>query len=145
MNSIEILLVEDNVYDAELTIHALKEGKLVNDITHLHDGAEALDFLFSRGKYEGMVNTHPKLILLDIKMPKVTGVEVLKELKANEATKHIPVVMLTSSNLDPDIQACYKLGVNSYVVKPVGFDDFSKAVAQLGIYWMMLNKTFDGQ
>jgi two-component system response regulator len=143
MDSIEILLVEDNIYDAELTIHALKQGKLVNDIIHLSDGAEALDFVFRKGKYEGRSSAHPKLILLDIKMPKVTGLEVLKELKANDLTKTIPVVMLTSSNLDPDIQACYDLGVNSYVVKPVEFDDFSKAVAQLGVYWMMLNKQPD--
>lgn len=140
MELIEILLVEDNVYDAELTMRALKDGKLVNSITHVTDGAEALDLIFCRDKYAGRENNHPKLILLDIKMPKVTGIEVLKELKENENTKGIPVVMLTSSALDPDIETCYKYGVNSYVVKPVEFDDFAKAVSQLGVYWMMLNK-----
>lgn len=139
MDSIEILLVEDNVYDAELTIQALREGNVVNKIVHLTDGAEALDFIYCTGKYEGQQCGIPKLILLDIKMPKVTGIEVLQKLKADDATKDIPVVMLTSSNLDPDIQKCYALGVNSYVVKPVGFDDFTKAVNQLGIYWMMVN------
>ena len=139
MEQIEILLVEDNVYDAELTIQALREGNIVNKIVHLTDGADALDFIYCKGKYEGQVCGIPKLILLDIKMPKVTGIEVLKELKADERTRHIPVVMLTSSNLDPDIEKCYALGVNSYVVKPVGFDDFTRAVNQLGVYWMMLN------
>ncbi len=139
MEQIEILLVEDNVYDAELTIQALRESNIVNSIVHLTDGADALDFIYCRGKYAGRQCVHPKLILLDIKMPKVTGIEVLKELKADDETKHIPIVMLTSSNLDPDIEKCYELGVNSYVVKPVGFDDFTRAVNQLGIYWMMVN------
>ena len=139
MQQIEILLVEDNVYDAELTIQALREGNIVNNIIHLTDGADALDFIYREGKYEGQLHTHPKLILLDIKMPKVTGIEVLQRIKADDATKEIPVVMLTSSNLDPDIEICYRLGVNSYVVKPVGFDDFTKAVNQLGVYWMMVN------
>lgn len=139
MQQIEILLVEDNVYDAELTIQALREGNVVNNIVHLTDGADALDFIYREGKYEGQLHTYPKLILLDIKMPKVTGIEVLQRIKADDATKEIPVVMLTSSNLDPDIEICYRLGVNSYVVKPVGFDDFTKAVNQLGVYWMMVN------
>lgn len=139
MEQIEILLVEDNVYDAELTIQALREGNIVNKIVHLTDGADALDFIYCKGKYAERKCVHPKLILLDIKMPKVTGIEVLQELKADDDTKHIPVVMLTSSNLDPDIEKCYALGVNSYVVKPVGFDDFTKAVNQLGMYWMMVN------
>ena len=139
MQQIEILLVEDNIYDAELTIQALREGNVVNSIIHLTDGADALDFIYREGKYAGSEHNHPKLILLDIKMPKVTGIEVLERLKADDHTKDIPVVMLTSSNLDPDIELCYKLGVNSYVVKPVGFDDFTKAVNQLGIYWMMVN------
>lgn len=139
MEQIEILLVEDNVYDAELTIQALREGNIVNSIVHLTDGADALDFIYHEGRYANREHSMPKLVLLDIKMPKVTGIEVLQRLKADESTKHIPVVMLTSSNLDPDIEKCYELGVNSYVVKPVGFDDFSKAVNQLGIYWMMVN------
>lgn len=139
MEQIEILLVEDNVYDAELTIQALREGNIVNSIVHLADGADALDFIYCRGKYTGRECVHPKLILLDIKMPKVTGIEVLQVLKADEATKMIPIVMLTSSNLDPDIEKCYALGVNSYVVKPVGFDDFTQAVNKLGMYWMMVN------
>lgn len=139
MQQIEILLVEDNVYDAELTIQALREGNIVNNIVHLKDGADALDFIYCEGSYASREHSHPKLILLDIKMPKVTGIEVLEKLKADDKTKEIPIVMLTSSNLDPDIEKCYALGVNSYVVKPVGFDDFTKAVNQLGIYWMMVN------
>ena len=138
---IEILLVEDNPNDAELTIRALKKNNLVNKVVHLKDGAEALDFIFCEGAYQGEKRSiHPRVILLDLKMPKVNGIEVLKRLKSDPSTKHIPVVVLTSSNENPDVATCYALGVNSYIVKPVGFDNFTRAVAQLGFFWMLLNQ-----
>ena len=119
-HEIEILLIEDNMNDAELTIRALKKNNLANKLVHLKDGAEAIDFIFAEGNYSGRkVENIPKVILLDLKMPKVNGIEVLKKIKADERTKKIPVVILTSSKEDPDIQECYHLGVNSYVVKPV--------------------------
>jgi len=137
----DILLIEDNIHDAELAIRALKKNNLVNNLIHLKDGAEALDFIFGEGEYSDRNTIHlPRVILLDLKMPKVNGIEVLQRLKANELTKKIPVVVLTSSKEDPDIQTCYALGVNSYVVKPVGFDEFVKAVSDLGLYWMILNQ-----
>lgn len=140
-NSVEILLVEDNMSDAELTIRALKKKNLTNNLIHLKNGAEALDFIFARGAYAGRdVLKFPKVILLDLKMPKINGIEVLQKIKEDERTKKIPVVVLTSSNEDPDINACYKLGVNSYIVKPVEFDNFSKAVSDLGFYWLLLNQ-----
>lgn len=140
-DEIEILLVEDNIYDAELTIHALQKGKLINNIIHLKDGAEALDFLFCEGLYsDKAAGNHPKVILLDLKMPKVDGIDVLSKVKSDERTKSIPVVILTSSNEDPDVKKCYELGANSYIVKPVGFENFTQSVAQLGIYWMLLNR-----
>ncbi len=138
---IEILLVEDNMSDAELTIRALKKNNLANKLVHLKDGAEALDFIFAQGQFsERKVENGPKVILLDLKMPKINGIEVLKKIKADERTKKIPVVVLTSSKEDPDIQECYRLGVNSYVVKPVDFEAFIKAVSELGFYWMLLNQ-----
>jgi len=138
---VEILLVEDSPSDAELTIHALRTSNIVNQITHLKDGAEALDFLFGEGEYAGRnVNLKPKTILLDLKMPKVDGIEVLRRVKSDDRTKSIPVVVLTSSKEDPDIKTCYDLGVNSYIVKPVGFDNFTKAVQELGLYWLLLNQ-----
>jgi len=140
LNSLEILLVEDNVSDAKLTIRALKKNNLCNNLIHLPDGAEALDFLFSRGSYEGKVQDKPKVILLDLNMPKIGGLEVLRQLKNDERTKHIPVVVMTSSKEDSDIIESYKLGVNSYVVKPVDFDNFSSAVADLGMYWLLVNQ-----
>ena len=140
MNSIEVLLVEDNVYDAELAITSLRDRHLANNIVHVSDGAEALDFIFRKGKYSDREDWNPKLILLDLKMPRVSGLEVLHALKSNDITRTIPVVVLTSSDLDPDIAACYKLGVNSYIIKPVGFDDFVKTVSTLGLYWMLMNK-----
>ncbi len=141
MNELEILLVEDNMNDAELTIRALKKNNLANQLVHVKDGEEALQFLFSEGKYaDRIMGEAPKVILLDLKMPKITGIEVLKRIKADDRTKKIPVVVLTSSNQDPDIQTCYNLGANSYVVKPVEFDSFVKAVSDLGMYWMILNK-----
>ncbi|OGS69587.1 MAG: two-component system response regulator [Flavobacteria bacterium RIFCSPLOWO2_12_FULL_35_11] len=140
-HEIEILLIEDNMNDAELTIRALKKNNLANKLVHLKDGAEAIDFIFAEGNYSGRkVENVPKVILLDLKMPKVNGIEVLKKIKADERTKKIPVVILTSSKEDPDIQECYRLGVNSYVVKPVRFEQFVKSVSELGLYWMILNQ-----
>jgi two-component system response regulator len=138
---IEILLVEDNMNDAELTIRALKKNNLANRLVHVKDGEEAIQFLFSEGKFlNRSPDECPRVILLDLKMPKITGIEVLKRIKADERTKRIPVVVLTSSNQDPDIKICYELGVNSYVVKPVEFDSFVKVVSDLGMYWMILNQ-----
>ena len=137
---IEIVLVEDNPDDAELTIRALKKGNITNSLIHLTDGAEALEFIFCTGKFSDRSNNiKPKLILLDLNMPKVNGIEVLQRLKSDEHTKTIPVVVLTSSREDPDVQACYKLGVNSYIVKPVGFANFTKAVSEVGLYWVLQN------
>jgi len=140
--AIEILLIEDNMNDAELTIRALHKNKIANHITHLKDGASALDFLFGKAEFENRnINNKPKIILLDLKMPKVDGLEVLQKIKENSLTKNIPVVMLTSSRENPDIEKAYSLGANSYIVKPVDFDSFSKAVSELGFYWMLLNQT----
>lgn len=139
-NSVEILLVEDNINDAELTIRALKKKNLANNLVHLKDGAEALDFIFARGEYEKRdVSSAPKVILLDLKMPRIDGIEVLEKVRADERTKKIPVVILTSSKEDPDVERCYRLGANSYIVKPVDFDNFLNAVTQLGFYWLLLN------
>lgn len=140
-HEIEILLVEDNPNDAEMTLRALKKSHVANRVIHLKNGAEALDFFYGRGAFEGRdVTSVPKVVLLDLKMPKVDGIEVLRDLKANERTKMIPVVVLTSSKEDPDIKTCYELGVNSYIVKPVGFENFLKAVSELGFYWLLLNQ-----
>jgi two-component system response regulator len=133
-NVVEILLVEDNLNDAELAIRALKKNNLANHLLHLENGQEALDFLFEEK------NRMPKLILLDLKMPKVDGLEVLRRLKSDEKKKVIPVVVLTSSKEESDIVETYKLGVNAYIVKPVDFDQFVKAVAQLGLFWLLLNQ-----
>jgi two-component system response regulator len=141
---VEILLIEDNPYEAELAIRSLRKYNFANNLHHIDDGAEALDYIFERGKYESTsARVKPKLILLDIKLPKVDGIEILRQLKANEKTKTIPVVILTSSKENQDIKACYDLGANSYIVKPVDFDSFSKAVAELGMYWMLLNNPPD--
>ena len=141
-NEVEILLVEDNPHDAELTIRALRRNNLSNNIIHLSDGALALEFIFGTGQYKGRdISKKPKVILLDLKMPKVNGIEVLKKLKENELTKSVPVVVLTSSKEDPDVEQCYQLGVNSYIVKPVDFEAFQKIVSELGLYWMLLNHT----
>lgn len=138
---VEILLVEDNLNDAELAIRALKKNNLVNRLIHLKDGSEALDFIFAEGTYAGRdIDILPRVILLDLKMPKVNGIEVLQRLKSDNRTKKIPVVILTSSKEDPDITVCYELGANSYVVKPVQFDGFVKAVNELGMYWMLINQ-----
>lgn len=133
-NVTEILLVEDNPHDAELAIRALKKNNLANNLVHLEDGQEALDYLYNEN------NEMPRLILMDVKMPRVDGIEVLRRLKADEKKKIIPIVMLTSSKEDKDIIEAYNLGVNAYIVKPVDFDQFVKAVAQLGFFWMILNQ-----
>ena len=139
---VEILLVEDDKTDAMLTIRTLKKNNLGNNLVHVSDGAQALDFIFARGEYANRnIENRPKVILLDLKMPKVSGLDVLEVLKADERTKHIPVVMLTSSKEEKDILASLKLGVNSYVVKPVSFEIFSKTIAELGIYWMVTNNS----
>ena len=136
----EILLVEDNERDAELTLRALTKRHLANKVVHVKDGVEALDFLFCRGAYAQRDATqHPKVVLLDMKLPKVDGLEVLRALKSNDATKTIPVVILTSSAEQRDMLDSYELGVNSYIVKPVDFENFSKAVSELGCYWVLLN------
>jgi len=138
----EILLIEDNMQDAELTIRALKKNNLANHIIHLNDGAEALEFIFGTGKYESRnVNNKPRVILLDLKMPKVNGMEVLQRLKENELTNKIPVVVLTSSKENPDVDKAYALGANSYIVKPVDFESFRKIVNDLGAYWLLLNQS----
>ncbi|MCW3077633.1 MAG: response regulator receiver protein [Bacteroidetes bacterium] len=138
---IEILLVEDSSADAEMTINALKKNNLANKLLHLKDGAAALDFIFARGNYSDRnILEGPKVILLDLKLPKVNGLEVLQKIRADDRTKSIPVVTLTSSSEDPDIKKCYELGVNSYVVKPVEFDEFQKAILNLGLYWMIVNQ-----
>jgi two-component system response regulator len=137
---IEILLIEDSENDAEMTMRGLKKHNIANKITHLSDGAEGLNFIFAEGEFAGRnLVKKPKLILLDLKMPKVDGIEVLRKLKSDKRTKTIPIVVLTSSKEDPDIKACYELGANSYIVKPVGFDNFSKAIEEIGMYWMVLN------
>jgi two-component system response regulator len=138
---IEILLVEDSQDDAEMTMRALKKNNISNKLIHLKDGAEALEFIFGTGKYEGRdLNNKPRIILLDLKMPKVDGIEVLRKVKTDVRTKIIPVVILTSSKEDPDVKICYELGVNSYIVKPVGFENFTKTIAELGLYWLLHNQ-----
>jgi two-component system response regulator len=141
VNSIEILLVEDNPNDVELALHALKKNNIANSIHVVRDGAEALDFLFGTGANAGnAINYRPKVILLDLKLPKVDGMEVLKRIKSDERTRMIPVVVLTSSREERDIVESYKLGVNSYITKPVDFEQFTEAVRQLGLYWLLLNQ-----
>lgn len=136
----EILLVEDNPLDVELTLRAFKKNKLANPIIVAKDGSEALDFLYRRGIYAGRSCTDmPRVILLDLKLPKVDGLEVLRDIKHNERLKKIPVVVLTSSHEDKDIIESYGLGVNSYIVKPVEFDKFIVAIAEIGMYWLVMN------
>lgn len=136
-----ILLVEDNSDDEMLTTTALKKLNIVNDIVVARDGVEALDYLFARGKYSGRnIHNHPQVILLDLKLPKVDGLEVLREIRSSEELKRIPVVVLTSSSEEQDLVQSYELGANGYVSKPVGLEDFMKAVRELGIYWLLLNQ-----
>lgn len=138
----EVLLVEDNADDAELTIRELKTHNLANNLYHAWDGEEALDFIFGLEKFSGTRTPDhpPKLIMLDINMPKVDGIEVLRKLKLNPHTKKIPVVMLTATKEDPVIRLCHQLGVNSYIVKPVKFDAFANTIRDLGFYWLLLNQ-----
>lgn len=142
LNAVDLLLVEDNFNDAELAIRELKKHNFANNLFHVTDGEEALDFVFATGKYQGIrtVESPPKVILLDIQMPKVNGIEVLQRIKADPRTKILPVVMLTSSKEDPDIQKCYSLGANSYIVKPVNFEGFAEAIKNLGFYWLLINQ-----
>jgi two-component system, response regulator len=141
VNIVDILLVEDNPNDAEMAMRALKKYYVANKIHHVEDGAEALDYLFGEGKYEGRnVHNTPKVILLDLKLPKINGIEVLKKVKSDERTQKIPVVVLTSSREERDVVETYKLGVNSYIVKPVEFDKFVESVKELGLYWLLLNQ-----
>jgi len=138
---VEILIVEDNPNDLEMTMRGLQKARLVNHIEVARDGAEALDFVFCEGAYAGRsIDNQPKVILLDLKLPKVDGLEVLTRLKEDPRTRAIPVVMLTSSQEQSDLLASYQNGVNSYIVKPVNFESFVQAVADLGMYWMLLNQ-----
>ncbi len=143
-DNVEILFVEDSLDDATLTIRALTKSGFTNKLHHAVDGADALDFMYCRGKYEGKKKEDfPKLILLDLKMPKVSGIQVLEKLKSDPELNSIPIVMLTSSNEGPDIERCYALGANSYIVKPVDSDNFFKAIKEIGLYWMVLSQHSD--
>ena len=141
-SSIELLLAEDSIYDAELTIRELKKHNMANNLFHVKDGEEALEFIFATGRYATDRDSVllPKLILLDIQMPKVSGLEVLERIRKDPRTNQIPVVILTSSKEDPDIKRSYKLGANSYIVKPVNFEGFAEAIRNLGYYWLLLNQ-----
>ena len=141
-NSIEILLVEDDIIDAELAIRELMKHNMANNLFHVKNGKEALDFIFATGKYTDSrdVSYPPKLVLLDIQMPKLNGIEVLKKIKSDSRTRSMPVVILTSSKESPDIQTCYDLGANSYIVKPVNFERFAEAIKNLGFYWLLINQ-----
>ena len=140
-SGIEILLVEDNPRDVEMTLRALRKHNLANNVHVVKDGAEALDFIFARGAYAHRDPNHvPKVVLLDLKLPKVSGLEVLRAIKGDEQARTIPVVVLTSSQEEKDMVESYRLGVNSYIVKPVDFDKFVEAVGQLGLYWLLINK-----
>jgi len=139
LNTVEILMVEDNPHDAELTLRALKKHNLSNNVVHVKDGAAALEYIFANGTHAGR-SSYPKLILLDLKLPKVDGLEVLRKVKSSEVTKVIPIVILTSSKEERDIVESYRLGVNSYIVKPVDFEKFVHCVRELGLYWLLLNQ-----
>lgn len=141
MNNKVILLVEDNLDDVELTIRALKKGKILNEVVVAHDGAEALEYLWGTGKYAGRdVRALPAVVLLDLKLPKVDGLEVLRRVRANETTKLLPIVILTSSKEEGDLIEGYRTGANSYVRKPVDFNQFSESIQHLGLYWLMVNE-----
>jgi len=141
MYSKYILLVEDHLDDELLTIRALKKNNILNNIEVVRDGAEALDYLFKEGKYKDLKKGLPEVILLDLKLPKLNGLEVLKQIRTDDRTKLLPVVILTSSDEDRDLIESYKLGANSYVHKPVDFDQFTEAVSNLGLYWLLINKS----
>ena len=140
-NDVEILLVEDNPNDVELTLHALKKNNIVNRVEIVRDGAEALDYLFATGMYADRdINSHPRVILLDLKLPKIDGKEVLRRIKADPRTQTIPVVVVTSSREESDVVESYHLGVNRYIRKPVDFEQFTEAVRTIGMYWLLLNE-----
>ena len=140
-SEIEIVVVEDNPNDAELIVRVLRKHNLANKLVLLKDGAEALDFFFAQGIYASRAGSDlPKVVLLDLKLPKVDGIEVLRRLKSDERTRTIPVVVLTSSSEERDLKAAYALGVNSYVTKPIKFEEFAKVIAELGMYWLVLNR-----
>ena len=138
---VEILLVEDSAADAEMTLRTLKKRGIANTVQWVRDGVEALDWIHCRGGYENRPNGHPKLVLLDLKMPRMDGLQLLEAMKADASTRFIPVVMMTSSREEGDLLASYGLGVNSYVVKPVDFTEFAERIAQIGMYWMIANQT----
>jgi CheY-like chemotaxis protein len=141
MNAVEILIVEDDPRDAELTLRALKKNNLANNVFVAEDGEVALDFFFCRGQFENRsFQNPPKVVLLDLKLPKINGLEVLRLVKADKRTAHIPIVVVTSSREEPDMTEAYELGVNSYVVKPVDFDKFVNAMSSLGLYWLLVNQ-----
>lgn len=135
-----ILIAEDNPQDLELTIEALTEHKIANEVIAVRDGVEAMEYLNCEGRYKNRKNENPAVLLLDIKMPRMDGIEVLEEIRKQERLKNLPVVMLTSSREEPDLKKCYNLGVNAYVVKPVDFKDFAEAVKQIGIFWAIFNE-----
>ena len=138
----EILLVEDNPNDVELTLRALRKQNLDTKVFVVRDGAEALDFIFASGNYASRkIDVRPKVVFLDLKLPKVDGIEVLRKVKADDRTRNIPIVMLTSSQEERDVAESYKLGANSYIVKPVDFGQFTESVRQLGLYWLLLNQS----
>jgi len=138
---VEILLVEDSSADAEMTLRTLKKRGIANTVEWVHNGVEALDFLFCENTYAGRPTGHPRMVLLDLKMPLMDGLQVLERMKSDPRTRTIPVVMMTSSREEGDLLASYRLGVNSYVVKPVDFGDFAEMVSQVGMYWMISNQT----
>lgn len=138
---VDVLLVEDDPRDAEMIVRAIRKQGIVNPVQVVEDGAEALDFVFGQGRFQGRaVSRQPRVVLLDLKLPKVNGLEVLKAIKADERTRNIPVVVVTSSQEDPDIKTAYALGANSYVVKPVSSDAFIQAMSNLGLYWLLVNQ-----
>jgi two-component system, response regulator len=140
--AVEILIVEDNEDELELIMRALRKHNLANDVKHVEDGQDALDYLLGLGHYSARSTAdQPKLILLDLNLPKVSGIEVIAALKKDDRTRNVPIVVLTSSKDYPDLAECYKLGVNSYIVKPIEFEKFIKTVSELGLYWLLLNKT----
>jgi two-component system response regulator len=141
MLAVDVLLVEDNLQDAELTIRSFKKHKVASNVIVVEDGAEALDFIFCKGKYcERDIEHPPRVIFLDLKLPRVSGLEVLRAIKQDARTKSIPVVVVTSSREDPDVKAAYELGANSYVVKPVDFESFTDSIGKLGLYWLLINQ-----
>lgn len=140
LNEVEILLVEDDAADAEMTLRALRRNNLANKVLWVKDGQEALDYINGSGAYAGRDTALPRLVMLDLKMPKVGGIEVLRALKAEAPTRAVPVVVMTSSSEEQDVVASYQLGVNSYIVKPVQFESFLETVAKIGLYWVLTNR-----